>query len=102
MAHNMASILYLHTKLYSSAEWHARRALELGTKKSEKGHESRGAYNRVMAQILACRYEFDEAARFGQAAITEYSFWHTPTDDFLAALIVEVEAMKNRTWTAPK
>jgi hypothetical protein len=102
MAHNMASVLYLRTKLYSTAEWHGRQALTFHSDHSAKGHEALGAYNRVMAQILACQYKFEEASRFGLTAIAEYSHWHTPPDDLLSGLIHEVEAMKNRTWTAPE
>jgi len=101
-AHNMASVLYLRSKLYSSAEWHGRQALALRCGDSAKDHEALGAYNHVMAQILANRYEFEEASRFGQAAIDEYAHWHTPPDDFLTAIIREVESMMNRTWTAPE
>lgn len=102
MAHNMASVLYLRSKLYSSAEWHGRQALAFHSDQSAKGHEALGAYNHVMAQILASRYEFEEAACFGDAAISEYSHWHTPPDDFLSGIVREVEAMKNRTWISPE
>ena len=102
LAHNMASVLYLRSKLYSSAEWHGRQALALHFDDSVKGHQTRGSLNRNMAQILACGFEFEEAARFGQIAIEEYSYWHNSTDEFLIALIHEVESMKNRTWAAPE
>jgi hypothetical protein len=102
LAHNMASVLYLRSKLYSSAEWHGRQALALHCDFTAKGHEALGAYNHVLAQILACRYEFEEAVRFGEIAIAEYSHWHTPADDFLIGIIHDVEAMKKRTWAAPE
>jgi hypothetical protein len=100
-AHNMASVLYLGAKLYSSAEWHGRQAIAMRAgDDSAKGHEAFGAYYLVMARILASRYEFEEAARFGQSAVVEYSRWHTPLDEFLSGVIQEVESIKNRTWSA--
>src|SRR4051812_4049019 len=60
MAHNMASVLYFRSKLYSSAERHGRQALAFYSDRSAKGHEALGAFNHVMAQILASRYEFEE------------------------------------------
>lgn len=101
-AHNMASVLYLGSKLYSSAEWHAQQALAFHDDDSAKGHEALGAYNLVMARILACRYEFEDAARFGESAIKEYSRCHTRLDEFLGSVIAEIESMKNRTWSAPE
>lgn len=101
-AHNMASVLYLGAKLYASAEWHGRKALALRTDDSAKAHEARGAYNLVMARILASRFEFEEAAVFGQKAIEEYSHWHNPPDEFLRTISAEMDAIKNRTWTPPE
>lgn len=98
-AHNMASVLYLRSKLYSSAEWHARRALALHVGDSVKDHEAFGTYNLVLAQILACRFEFDEAADYGQKAIAEFSIFHSPSDEFLERVLAEVESMRNKTWT---
>jgi hypothetical protein len=102
-AHNMASVLYLRAKLYSSAEWHGRQAIAMRAgDDSPKGHEAFGAYYLVMARIFASRYEFEEAARFGQSAVEEYSRWHTPPDEFLSGVVQEVELIKNHTWSAPE
>jgi len=102
-AHNMASVLYLRAKLYSSAEWHGRQALALKADgDSAKDHEALGAFNLVMARILASRSEIEAATDFGQSAISEYSHWHTPADDFLLSIIDEVQSIKDSTWTTPE
>jgi hypothetical protein len=97
-AHNMASVLYLRVKLYSTAEWHARQALAMHADDSAKGHEAFGAFNLIMARILASRFEFDAAVEFGRKAIAEYARWHDPPDDFLNHVSDEVEAMRDHTW----
>src|SRR5580765_4162480 len=75
-AHNMASVLFLRSKLYSDAEEHARRALSLHKGDSTKDHEAYGAYNLVLAQILASRFQYEDAATFGERAIEEYARFH--------------------------
>lgn len=99
-AHNMASVLFLNDQRYDEAERHARRVLSLRTGDSVKDHEACGAYHLVMARILASRFEFGEAAVFGEKAILEYSRFHNPPDEFLSFVIAEVEKMKNHTWAA--
>jgi hypothetical protein len=101
-AHNMASVLYYGAKMYSGAERHARQALALHSDESDKGHETLATYNFMMARILACWHEFEEATRFGELAISEFSHWHTLPDEFFSRVIAEVEAIRNRTWTAPE
>ena len=98
-AHNMASVLFLRSKLYSDAEEHARRALSLHTGDSTKDHEAYGAYNLVMAQILASRFEYEDAAVFGEKAIEEYARFHNPPDEFLSCVVAQVERMRNHTWS---
>lgn len=98
-AHNMASVLFLRSKLYSAAEKHARRALSLHKGDSTKDHEAYGAYNLVLAQILASRFEYEDAAAFGERAIEEYARFHNPPDEFLSSVVAQVERIKNRTWS---
>jgi hypothetical protein len=99
VAHNMASVLCLGCKSYSDAELHARRALSLHEGNSLKDHEARGAYNLVMARILASRFEFQDAVPFGETSIAEYSHFHNPPDEFLSQIVAEVERIKNHTWS---
>ena len=101
-AHNVASVLCLRSRLYSSAEFHGRKALALRSDDSPKTHEARGAYNHVMAQVLACQFRFEEAGIFGDAAIAEYSHWHNHPDDYLRAIITEVQSIKQKTWAPPE
>jgi len=100
-AHNMASVFFLNDQRYADAERHARRALSLHTGDSAKDHEASGAYHLVMARILASRFEYGEAAVFGEKAILEYSRFHNPSDEFLSSVTAEVEKIKNHTW-APR
>lgn len=99
-AHNMASVLFLRSKLYDDAEQHARRALSLHTGDSAKDHEACGAYHLVLAQILASRFEYEDATAYGEMAIAEYSRFHDPPDEFLSRVVAEVERMRNHTWSA--
>lgn len=100
-AHNYASVLYLHCALYSTAEWHARRALSLSSGETSKDVEARGAYHLVLAHILAAQYRFDEALPHGESAVSDYSVFHNPADEFLSRIIDDVEQIRLRTWSLP-
>jgi hypothetical protein len=100
-AHNYASVLYFLCALYTSAEWHAHRALSLADGETSKGVEARGAYNWVLARILAAQYRFEEALPYGEAAVRDYSEFHNPPDEFLSRVMDEVEQIRLRTWSPP-
>jgi len=98
--HNYASVLYFHCGLYASAEWHARRALDLSQADTARHIEARGCYSFVLARILAAQYRFDEALAFGEAAVRDYGVYHQP-EEFLSRISAEVEQIRNRTWSPP-
>ena len=101
-AHNMASVLYLGAKLFSSAEWHARQALALHSGETIDDHERCGAYYLVLARALAGQYEFDQAATCGEKSVSEFAWFHNPPDEFISTISTEVESMRNRTWAFPE
>jgi hypothetical protein len=100
-AHNYASGLYLRCDLYHAAEHHARVALALSCDQTVHDLEARGCYHRVLAQILAAQYRYDEALPFAENALRDYGVFHNPPDDFLAGVSSEVEQIRNRTWSPP-
>ncbi len=100
-AHNYASSLYLFCALFHAAERHARLALSLSCDETVKDFEARGCYNRVLAQILAAQYRFEEALPFAENAVRDYSVFHNPPDEYLSQVSDEVEQIRNRTWSPP-
>jgi len=96
-AHNYASALYLKCTLYSTAEWHARRALSLWCGETPHAAETRGCYNLVLAHILAAQYRFEEALPYGERAVEDYSVFHNRLDEFLSTIVEDVERIRNRT-----
>lgn len=101
--HNYASVLYLAGKLYSSAEWHARRALEIRSQipmtDPKRERVTFGTYRMVLARVLASQYRFEEAAAIGRQAVADFEQFHGPADDFVQAIANEVVAMEGRTWS---
>ena len=100
-AHNYVSGLYLFCALFHAAEHHARAALTLSSGATVKDLEARGCYNRVLAQILAAQYRFEEALPFAEDAVRDYSAFHNPPDEYLSQVSAEAEQIRNRTWSPP-
>jgi len=100
-AHNYASSLYLFCALLHAAEHHARAALSLSSGETVKDLEARGCYNRILAQILAAQYRFEEALPFAENAVRDYSAFHNPPDAYLSQVSAEAERIRNRTWSPP-
>ncbi len=100
-AHNYASSLYLFCALFHAAEHHARVALSLASGETVKDLEARGCYNRVLAQILAAQYRFEEALPFAEDAVRDYSAFHNPPDEYLSQVSDEAEQIRNRKWSPP-
>ena len=100
-AHNYASSLYLFLSYFNAAEHHARLALSLACDETVKDLEVRGCYNRVLAQILAAQYRFEEALPFAENAVRDYSVFHNPPDEYLSQVSDEAERIRNRTWSPP-
>ncbi|MCA8988137.1 MAG: tetratricopeptide repeat protein [Planctomycetaceae bacterium] len=91
---NYLAALNLQLERYSVAETYARRSVVYYEEHGAENREALATYVHLLAMILAFQGRYEEAIPYAERAITEYSVFHTPDDDFLTRRKAQLEDLR--------